>query len=412
MKILFIHCNFPGQFAKLAPFLGSINGVQCVFITQSDNPQNLSFEGVDLKQFQLHRSPRDDTHPYLVSTEQAVLRGQAIVRAIDELIQTGFKPDIAIVHGGQGFGLFLKECFPWLRVVSYMEWYFQNNTSYWLYKNYTLDLKCRTQVRNWVITQELIVADDVVVPTTWQASQFPAIWQNKITQIFDGIDTHFFKKPQQRDLSSMTLTSGSVTPRCFIPEGSFLLTYATRGMEPLRGFPEFMTAAAYALQSNPNLYVVVAGNDRVAYSYESQHPSGSWKKEILSQFKAIDLDLSRIYFPGLINYGELLRLFHRSNLHCYFTRPYVMSWSLYQAASSGTPLLINQCKSFDGIFLDKQKPPSIDLDCQDQINQMVCQLLFDRNNSNAFNYKLRHGYDLSSSMKSWFDLLFNRNKAT
>ena len=67
---------------------GSINGVQCVFI-ESDNPQNLSFEGVDLKQFHLHRSPRDDTHPYLVSTEQAVLRGQAIVRAIDELIQTG-----------------------------------------------------------------------------------------------------------------------------------------------------------------------------------------------------------------------------------------------------------------------------------------------------------------------------------
>ena len=78
-----------------------------------------------------------------------------------------------------------------------MEWYFQNNTSYWLCKNYTLDLKCRTQVRNWVITK-LIVADDVVVPTTWQASQFPAIWQNKITQIFDGIDTHFFKKPQQQ----------------------------------------------------------------------------------------------------------------------------------------------------------------------------------------------------------------------
>ena len=128
-----------------------------------------------------------------------------------------------------------------------------------------------------------------------------------------------------------------------------MLTYATRGMEPLRGFPEFMTAAAYALQSNPNLYVVVAGNDRVAYSYESQHPSGSWKKEILSKFKAFDLDLSRIFFPGLINYGELLRLFHRSNLHCYFTRPYVMSWSLYQAASAGTPLLINQYKSFDGI---------------------------------------------------------------
>ena len=166
-----------------------------------------------------------------------------------------------------------------------------------------------------------------------------------------------------------------------------------------------MTAAAYALQLI-QIYIVVAGNDRVAYSYESQHPSGSWKR-ILSKFKAFDLDLSRIFFPGLINYGELLRLFHRSNLHCYFTRPYVMSWSLYQAASAGTPLLINQCDRLM-VFSWITSPPSIDL----VLDRVVkcCKLLFDRNNSNAYNYTFSPGHDLV--FKSWFDLLFNRNKVT
>ena len=40
-------------------------------------------------------------------------------------------------------------------------------------------------------------------------------------------------------------------------------------MEPLRGFAEFMRAAAFAQQQLDNLHVVVAGDDRIAYSYSS-----------------------------------------------------------------------------------------------------------------------------------------------
>ena len=47
-----------------------------------------------------------------------------------------------------------------------------------------------------------------------------------------------------------------------------MLSYATRGMEPLRGF-EFIKALPYVLKSNPELNVFIAGADRRAYSYDA-----------------------------------------------------------------------------------------------------------------------------------------------
>ena len=122
-------------------------------------------------------------------------------------------------------------------------------------------------------------------------------------------------------------------------------------MEPLRGFPEFMRAAAVAQQHFPELQVVVFGNDRSAYSYESPHPSGSWKDYMLEELND-ELDLNRLHFTGLLNYGDLVQLFCRSDLHCYFTRPYVVSWGVYQAAACGARLLVNDFAGLDEVFAD------------------------------------------------------------
>ena len=145
-------------------------------------------------------------------------------------------------------------------------------------------------------------------------------------------------------------------------------------MEPLRGFPEFMRAAAVAQQHFPELQVVVFGNDRSAYSYESPHPSGSWKDYMLEELKD-ELDLDRLHFTGLLNYGELVQLFHRSDLHCYFTRPYVVSWGVFQAAACGARLLVNDFPGLDEVFADGPEFPPVDLDDQDDIKASVVKLL-------------------------------------
>ena len=51
-------------------------------------------------------------------------------------------------------------------------------------------------------------------------------------------------------------------------------------MEPLRGFPEFMRMLPALMQRFPDLQVVVAGNDRVAYSYQAPSQGGSWKQHL------------------------------------------------------------------------------------------------------------------------------------
>ena len=112
MNLLFIHGSFPGQFLKLAPFLASRISGRTVFLTQSDNSQNLDLPGVELVRFQCHRDLSQGIHDYLKQPEQCVLRGQAVVKALDQLLQQGFKPDVVVSHAAMGFGLYIKALLP------------------------------------------------------------------------------------------------------------------------------------------------------------------------------------------------------------------------------------------------------------------------------------------------------------
>ena len=101
-----------------------------------------------------------------------------------------------------------------------------------------------------------------------------------------------------------------------------VLSYATRGMEPLRGFPEFMRALPPLLANNPSLQVVIAGADRRAYSYDAPSHNGSWREHLLSELGNFE-GIERIMFTGLLTYADYRLLLWRTDLHCYFTRPYV-----------------------------------------------------------------------------------------
>ena len=64
----------------------------------------------------------------------------------------------------------------------------------------------------------------------------PSEYQSKIKVIFDGIDQELFAEatPESR-ICSMVLR-GTSSEEVMIKADDVLLTYATRGMEPLRGF--------------------------------------------------------------------------------------------------------------------------------------------------------------------------------
>ena len=87
------------------------------------------------------------------------------------------------------------------------------------------------------------------------------------------------------------------------------------------------------------------------------------------------LDLKRLHFTGLLNYGELVQLFRRSDLHCYFTRPYVVSWGVFQAVACGARLPVNDFAGIDEVFDGKPFFSPVDLDHQLQIQPLLVPTL-------------------------------------
>lgn len=402
MNLLFIHGNFPGQFKDIAPALAQRSGGRTIFLTLSENAQGIQLPGVETRLVKLHRDGDPDIHQYLRAMEVAVLKGQAILRELHRLqTEESFRPDVVICHGGMGFGLYVKAFLPQVKLISYMEWYFTRENSEPLFAKCTLDDQLRLETRNVPLLQEMVQADEIVCPTEWQRQQFPVMFRDRIRVIFDGVDESYFCPGPPAN--PLVLGQRSEQPLRFTAD-QLLLTYGTRGMEPLRGFPEFMRAAAAAQQHFPDLQVVVFGNDRSAYSYESPHPSGSWKEFMLEELRG-ELDLSRLHFTGLLPYGELVQLFRRTNLHCYFTRPYVVSWGVFQAAACGARLLVNKFPGVDEVFAEGPELPFVDLDHDDSVINAVLSALQKNFNDNKIQSLLVAGKSLSSAIENWLKLL-------
>ena len=119
MDCLLIHSNYPGQFRHLARVMAD-GGHRVVFLTTQQNVQTVAISKVEVRCFTPHRGPNPETHPYLTSTEQAVLQGQAVARALDQLLSEGFNPRVVISHAVMGLGLFIKTCFqtPFISFIS------------------------------------------------------------------------------------------------------------------------------------------------------------------------------------------------------------------------------------------------------------------------------------------------------
>ena len=119
-----------------------------------------------------------------------------------------------------------------------------------------------------------------MVPTRWQRSQLPQALGQRSVVIHEGVDTDFF------------MMNPAWRPKSFLR-----LTYATRGMEPMRGFPEFVQAIPKLLDSYPNLEVVIAGEDRVVAPACRRGSFGRWAQRLLEPW----MKGGKVRFVGLLS---------------------------------------------------------------------------------------------------------------
>lgn len=324
MKILFIHNNFPAQFGGLGLWLAK-DGWDVSFATQR---ADASSRALRIVQFKDHARPRDNTHRYLRNTEKAVITGQGFARAALTLRKDGYVPDVVVAHSGWGSGQFAKDVWPETRYVQYVEWYYNSPAVDRTPHDRPvsrIDERAMQRIRNAPFWTDFSGADAVLCPTGFQADQFPDKIRPFITVLHDGIDTALHC-PAARD--AMFLASHG------IPPGAPLVTYIARGMEPTRGFPEFMAAVSRLQGLRADVHVVVIGEDRVAYG---PTPSGlSWKRKMLQE---LPFDSTRLHFVGNLPRPDMIRFLQASNAHVYLSVPFVLSWSLLEAMSCAAPIV-------------------------------------------------------------------------
>ena len=332
-SILFIHENYPAQFGILADFLAR-KGWTVVYATQKEDIEIgkpiKTGDGVRVFRYAKSREVSDGVHTYLRGTEKAVLNGQGFARLGSALQREGFNPDVVVAHSGWGSGSFAKVVWPDTKFVQYLEWWYRHPPvdipRHESAKGSQEDKAARVLVRNLPFLLDFQQSDLVIAPTEFQAAQLPDFIRATTRIQHDGVDFEEFRPLRPED-----------TPFSYegLPDDAPVVTFATRGMEPARGFPTFMAAASQLLAQRPDVHIVVAGGSKAHYG---PSPKGfdSWKDKALAEHS---FDLSRLHFTGLLPKGDYARLLRRSAVQVYLTRPFVLSWSCVEALASAAPMV-------------------------------------------------------------------------
>ena len=323
MNVIFIHQNMPGQFKHLARILARDAKNRVVFITKR---KDVEIPGVRRILYEPSREPAPTTHHYLAGTERGILHGQQVARALMALKAEGFRPDIIYAHPGWGEALFVKDVFPDVPLLGFFEFYYRSSGSdvgFNPAETVTIDDQCRLRMKNLINIMSLEACDAGISPTHWQYRQHPPEYLYKLSVVFDGVDsTICAPKPD----AAFTLPDGRTLTR-----KDEVVTYVTRNFEHYRGFQWYMRALEILCRERPNAHFILVGADDV--SYGKRPPAGTtYRQEMLKQVR---IDPARVHFVGRLPYDRYLGVLQVSTVHVYLTYPFVLSWSMIEAMSTG-----------------------------------------------------------------------------
>ena len=323
MRILFLHNNFPGQYRRIATHLKRVPGVEMLAGTLKTNTQEFGIKRVT---YAPHREPAQGIHPTLVTAERATLTAQAAFKAFYPVMSAGWTPDLVCAHSGWGPSLLVKELWPKTKLLTLFEWYYNaRGSDADFLEPMTHDSAARAHFKNVPILLDLATMDWGTSPTRWQHSQFPNHLAHNLSVLHEGVDCEFFAPAEDKVV---------VGDRTFTAADE-VITYVARGMEPYRGFPQFMAAVATLQQRRPNLHVLIAGQDRTAYG-KSRADGKTHRQHAL---ETLDLDPARLHFLGLVPLTTLRAMFRITRAHVYLTVPFVLSWSMLEAMATGAVIV-------------------------------------------------------------------------
>lgn len=372
MNILFVHQNFPGQFKHLAPALAKDTRHTVVALTMQAQAAP-TWQGVQCVRYAAQRGNTPGIHPWLIDMESKTIRAEAALGAARALKAQGFVPDIIIAHPGWGESLFLKDVWPQARLGIYCEFFYRaqgGDVGFDPEFPPQAEDAARLRLKNINNLLHFETADAGLSPTHWQASTFPSPFKDRITVVHDGIDTQAVAPNPQ---ACITL-NGQLNLRW----GDEVVTFVNRNLEPYRGYHIFMRALPDLLRRRPRARILIVGGNDV--SYGAHPPQGqTWKERFASEVRPhiSEADWARVHFLGALPYHQFLALLQVSAVHVYLTYPFVLSWSLLEAMSTGCAVVASDTAPLHEVVLPDETGCLVPFFSPQALADEVCALLAD-----------------------------------
>ena len=331
MKLLFIHKGFPGQFKELIPKLRA-RGDHIITITTPIEkikiPQNVHYYP-----YHVHQANGRDTFPLASELETKIIRGEAVAREAEKLLRKGLRPDLIVGHPGWGEMLFLGDIWPNVPQLHYLEFFYgvegtDNNIDDEYGIKHTWKTKAKARIKNTNLLANLEQMHIGLTPTKFQYSLLPLRAQKQTSIIHDGIDTEWLCPNPKAQLKT---PSGLIFNR-----EQTIITFINRTFEPYRGIHIFLKALAKLQAKHPSVQALLVGEDTPNVSYGNSRDDGQGWLSALRNELGESIDWGRVHHLGLVNHSILLKVFQISSAHIYLSYPFVLSWSMLEAMSSGT----------------------------------------------------------------------------
>lgn len=318
MHVLFVHRSGSGQFAHLIARLVAA-GAEVTLVTEKP-----ARECPGIQQIAYAVDEPASTYATLAATDYHVRTGEAVAAQLSRLARHD-RPDAIVGHVGWGGMLFARDAMPGVPLIGYCE-YFYNAAGADLDFDPSVVVaeaeRRRIRMRNAAQLVTLETLDFAYAPTRWQQRQYPRSLRPRIEICHDGIDVEACRPDPA---AVFTLPDGRVL-QC----GDPVVTFAARDLDPYRGYPQFMQAAARVAQERPDAILVAVGGDGPGYG--RPRPDGRpWREVMLQQTGLGD----RIIHIPWLAHDDLVRLFQVSAAHVYLSVPFVLSWSLLEAMACG-----------------------------------------------------------------------------
>jgi glycosyltransferase involved in cell wall biosynthesis len=146
-------------------------------------------------------------------------------------------------------------------------------------------------------------------------------------------------------------------PPVKLEKGEEIVTFVNRNLEPYRGYHTFMRALPRLFQLRPRARVVIVGGDEAGYG--AVPASGTWRELFLAEVSE-RIDLGRVHFVGKLSYPALLDLFRIASCHVYLTYPFVLSWSMLEAMSTGAIVIGSRTGPVEEVIVDGENGLLVD----------------------------------------------------